>query len=259
MNEVYIMNDDDDYSGAKQNVVDSVHTVAVLDDMNRKVVDEQTVEELVVLPDQNEIQYIPFVCHDQENKTYEQHVQFCAHRLVLVAEDGRTTDEQLVEEWHHMDRNDRTVADEEEHDDTTVLHAVVVVEIEFGLQQHHEIVQVQHDTVVVEEVVEDTSDLFVDTVIQFCLQERIQHQVDVDRTDDDDTVAVQETDTSVEQVQVHGDMVAYVLPAEVVEETRYADDKLVPVAVVEIEFGLQQHHEHEQDDWVDVVDDDEQA
>ena len=110
-----------------------------------------------------------------------------------------------------MDRNDGTVADDATDPD---LHAVVV-EIQFGRQQ-----KVQHDTV----VVEDTSDLFVDTVIQFCHQERIQHQDDdVDRTDDDDTVAVQETDTSVEQVQVHGDMVAYVLPAEVVEETRYAD------------------------------------
>ena len=90
------------------------------------------------------------------------------------------------------------------------------------------------DTVVVQEVVKDTSDLFVDTGIQFCLQERIQHQVDVDRTDDDDTV--QETDTSV--VQVQADMVAYVLPVEVVEETRYADDTPVFVAEVE-EFGRQ--------------------
>ena len=107
------------------------------------------------------------------------------------------------------------------------------------------------DTVVVEEeeVVEDTSDLFVDTVIQFCHQERIQHQVDVDRTDDDDTV--QETDTSVEQVQAdmvayvlpvevveEADMVGYVLPVDVVEETR-SNDSPVSVAVVEIEFGLQ--------------------
>ena len=98
---------------------------------------------------------------------------------------------------------------------------------------------------------EDTSDLFVDTVIQFCHQERIQHQVDVDRTDDDDTVAVQETDTSVEQVHAdmvadvlpvevveEADMVADVLPVEVVEETRYADETPVFVAVEE-EFGSQ--------------------
>ena len=145
-----------------------------------------------------------------------------------------------------MDRNDGTVAD-----DTTDLHAVVV-EIQFGRQQ-----KVQHDTVVVEEVVEDTSDLFVDTVIQFCLQERIQHQVDLGRTDDDDTVAVQETDMSVEQVHdmvadvlpvevvEEADMVAYVLPVEVVEETRYADDDPPVFVAVEEEFGRQQTIQHQ--------------
>ena len=81
---------------------------------------------------------------------------------------------------------------------------------------------------------EDTTDLFVDIVIQFCHQERIQHQVGVDRTDDD-TVAVEEKDTSVERA----DMVADVLPLDVVEETRYEDDSPVLVAVEEIEFGLQ--------------------
>ena len=74
------------------------------------------------------IQYIPFVCLDQENKTYEQHVQFSVRRLVPVEEDDTTTDEQLVVEGHHMDRNDGTVAD-----DWTDLHAVVE-EIQFGRQ-----------------------------------------------------------------------------------------------------------------------------
>ena len=151
-----------------------------------------------------------------------------------------------------MDRNDRTVADEEEHDDTTVLHAVVVVEIEFGLQQHHEIVQVHDDTVVVEEVVEDTSHLFVDTVIQFCHQESIQHQVDDDRTDEQvDTVAVEETDTSVEQV--HADRIDAVLPVDVVEKTRYADDQPVSSVVVE-ESGHQLTIQHPVHD--DMIDDD---